>query len=206
MGKLSNYSVFTGSLATDDILLMLDIHDTTMSASGTEKQLPIGTLLGGMVPYTGATTDVNLGTHTLYALGGFQLDSICRIFKYGSPPTYEFAMGPAVFSFSESTQLFTLACDYTGFTISNIDGSMGIGNNESNVNNSIVITADARIIIDGYQACVDDGVSLLQVNGLTFSTAPPDYLTDAAAVAAGPPGATYTTSALSGNILKVIPW
>lgn len=36
-----------GALATGDLLVVVDVSDTTMAASGTDKKLPVGALWGG---------------------------------------------------------------------------------------------------------------------------------------------------------------
>jgi len=65
MGKFTSYAALAAA-QVDDLLLVVDVHDTTMDASGTTKKITAGSLLNVTLaaPPTGnATTDTaNINT------------------------------------------------------------------------------------------------------------------------------------------------
>ena len=62
MSKITAYAALTAPLY-DDLLLLVDVHDTTMASTGTDKKVTAGNLLAGLAPSndtTGATDTTNI--------------------------------------------------------------------------------------------------------------------------------------------------
>jgi hypothetical protein len=69
MPAITDLNVLTTVVAAD-LLLIVDVGDDSMAASGTDKQITVADLLAGCVPYSGATGDVNIGPNAFTAGAG----------------------------------------------------------------------------------------------------------------------------------------
>ena len=62
MSKITAYAALTAPLS-DDLVLAVDVHDTTMAPTGTDKKVTVGNLLAGLAPSgdtTGAADTANI--------------------------------------------------------------------------------------------------------------------------------------------------
>lgn len=103
MSKISAYTALT-SVATDDVLPIVDVHDLTMASTGTTKKITVGNLnaVTGLQYLTGGGT-INTATITNAISGGFTgiyLD-----------PRYVWHMGGTVFN---GVQNFVVESRMTG--------------------------------------------------------------------------------------------
>lgn len=67
MPKLTDKTELNATPASNDLIHIVDVSDTTSSPQGTSKRNTVANFKADLVPYTGATSDVNLGSNNITA-------------------------------------------------------------------------------------------------------------------------------------------
>lgn len=67
MPKLTDKTELNTTPAANDLIHVVDVSDTTSSPQGTSKRNTVANFKADLVPYTGATSDVNLGSNNITA-------------------------------------------------------------------------------------------------------------------------------------------